>query len=145
MKRNHRIPLIAAVVLWGAAALPPGPAAWAQDDSTRRPPNFVIVFTDDQGYQDLGCFGSPDIKTPHLDRMAEEGMRFTHFYASQAVCSASRAALITGCYNVRVGILGALGPGAKHGIHADEIADDLCAPLLQFAPASGDEAVEQCG
>lgn len=64
-------------------------------------PNFVIIFTDDQGYQDLGCFGSPNIKTPNLDRMAEEGMRFTSFYA-QTVCGPSRAALMTGCYPLRV-------------------------------------------
>ncbi len=84
-------------------------------------PNVVIMFTDDQGYQDVGCFGSPKIKTPNLDRMAEEGMRFTDFYAAQAVCSASRAALITGCYPNRIGILGALGPQSKHGIHANEM------------------------
>ncbi len=84
-------------------------------------PNFVIVFTDDQGYQDVGCFGSPDIETPHIDRMAKEGIRFTNFYAAQAVCSASRAALITGCYPNRIGIAGALGPRSTHGIHADEL------------------------
>ena len=84
-------------------------------------PNFVIVFTDDQGYQDVGCFGSPNIKTPNLDRMAAEGMRFTDFYAAQAVCSASRAALMTGCYSNRVGILGALGPGSTHGISDNEL------------------------
>ena len=65
------------------------------------PPNFVIIFTDDQGYQDVGKFGSPDIRTPHLDEMAEEGIRFTNFYA-QAVCGPSRAALMTGCYPMRV-------------------------------------------
>ena len=64
-------------------------------------PNFIIIFTDDQGYQDLGCFGSPDIKTPHIDRMAEKGMRFTNFYA-QTVCGPSRAALMTGCYPSRI-------------------------------------------
>jgi len=95
-------------------------AAAAAGDATR-PPNFVLVFTDDQGYQDVGCFGSPDIKTPNLDRMAKQGRRFTSFYVAQAVCSASRAALITGCYSNRVGIHGALGPGAKHGINADEL------------------------
>ena len=88
--------------------------------SAERPPNFVIIFTDDQGYQDVGCFGSPDIETPHLDRMAAEGVRFTDFYASQAVCSASRAALLTGCYPNRIGIHGALGPQSKTGIHDDE-------------------------
>ena len=63
-------------------------------------PNFIIIFTDDQGYQDLGCFGSPDIKTPRLDQMAKEGMRFTSFYA-QTVCGPSRGALMTGCYPIR--------------------------------------------
>ena len=86
-----------------------------------RPPNIVIVFTDDQGYQDLGCFGSPDIKTPNVDRLAREGMKFTDSYVTQPVCSASRAGLLTGCYSNRVSILGALGPGSKHGIHSDEM------------------------
>ena len=63
-------------------------------------PNFIIIFTDDQGYQDVGCFGSPNIKTPNLDKMAAEGMRFTSFYA-QTVCGPSRAALMTGCYPMR--------------------------------------------
>ena len=60
-------------------------------------PNFIIIFTDDQGYQDVGCFGSPDIRTPRLDAMAKQGMKFTSFYA-QPVCDPSRAALMTGCY-----------------------------------------------
>jgi len=64
-------------------------------------PNFIIIFTDDQGYQDVGCFGSPLIETPRLDRMADEGVRFTSFYA-QTVCGPSRAALMTGCYPLRV-------------------------------------------
>ncbi|MEI6865744.1 sulfatase [Flavicella sp.] len=63
-------------------------------------PNFIIIFTDDQGYQDLGCFGSPNIKTPNIDKMAAEGMKFTSFYA-QTVCGPSRAALMTGCYPLR--------------------------------------------
>lgn len=61
-----------------------------------RTPNFVVIFTDDQGYQDLGCFGSPDIATPNLDRMAAEGMRLTDFYSAAPICSPSRAALLTG-------------------------------------------------
>jgi arylsulfatase A len=64
--------------------------------------NVIIVFTDDQGYQDLGCFGSPDIRTPRIDQMAKEGMRLTSFYSANPVCSASRAALLTGCYPKRV-------------------------------------------
>ena len=65
-------------------------------------PNFIIIFTDDQGYSDLGCFGSETIKTPRIDRLAEEGMKFTSFYA-QAVCGPSRGALMTGRYPVRIG------------------------------------------
>lgn len=70
-------------------------------DQDERPPNFVVIFTDDQGYQDIGCFGSPDIRTPRLDAMAAEGMKFTSFYA-QPICGPSRAALMTGCYPLRV-------------------------------------------
>lgn len=66
-----------------------------------RPPNFVIIFSDDHGYEDVGCFGSPDIRTPRLDAMAQEGIRFTSFYA-QPICGPSRAALMTGCYPMRV-------------------------------------------
>ena len=87
----------------------------------RRPPNIVVIFIDDMGYADIGPFGVKGIATPHLDRMAKEGRRFTDFYVTQAVCSASRAGLLTGCYNVRVGILGALGPGARHGINSKEL------------------------
>lgn len=64
-------------------------------------PNFVIIFADDQGYQDIGCFGSPDIRTPRLDAMARQGIKFTSFYA-QPICGPSRAALMTGCYPLRV-------------------------------------------
>jgi arylsulfatase A len=107
----------------------PPSEAWYKDIVLRelpgvaRPdaPNVVIVFTDDQGYQDVGCFGSPNIETPNLDRMAREGIRFTSFYVAQAVCSASRAALLTGCYPNRIGILGALGPNAQHGIADEEL------------------------
>ena len=100
----------------------------AQYDITN--PNIVIIFTDDQGYQDLGCYGSPDIKTPHLDQMAREGMRFTNFYDAQPVCSASRAGLLTGCYPNRIGIHGALGPGAKTVLSHDETTiAELVKPL----------------
>lgn len=86
-----------------------------------RPPNIVIIFADDLGYADLKCFGSPFDDTPNLDRMAAQGRTFTSFCVAQAVCSASRAALLTGCYPNRIGIRGALGPAASHGIHADEM------------------------
>lgn len=82
--------------------------------------NIIIIFTDDQGYNDVGCFGSPDIKTPNLDRLAEEGARLTRFYSAQAVCSASRAGLLTGCYPNRIGIHGALMPNSVRGINEQE-------------------------
>lgn len=87
---------------------------------SERPPNVVIVFTDDQGWGDLGCQGSAEIPTPNIDKLAGEGMRFTDFYTSQPVCSASRSSLMTGCYANRVGIHGALAPSAKIGIASDE-------------------------
>ncbi len=84
-------------------------------------PNIVVMFIDDMGYADIGPFGASAYATPHLDQMAKEGMRFTDFQVSSAVCSAPRAALMTGCYHPRVGISGALGPSAKHGINANEM------------------------
>lgn len=93
-------------------------------------PNIIIIFTDDQGYQDLGCFGSPDIKTPGLDQMAREGVRFTNFYDAQPVCSASRAGLLTGCYPNRLGIHGALGPKSRVALNHDETTiAELVKPL----------------
>ena len=89
--------------------------------AAERLPNFVIVFIDDMGYADIGPFGAKGYETPNLDRMAEEGRAFTDFYVTQAVCSASRAGLMTGCYNVRVGILGALSHRANHGISSGEM------------------------
>ena len=84
-------------------------------------PNFIIIFTDDQGYQDIGCFGSPLIRTPNLDRMAAEGMKFTDFYVASAVCSPSRAALLTGCYPPRVSITKVLFPRDNIGLNPDEV------------------------
>ena len=92
-----------------------------------KPPNVVVIFIDDMGYADIGPFGGDPDLTPNLNRMAKEGRRFTNFYVSQAVCSASRTSLLTGCYNTRLGILGALGPGSETGIHADEMTlGELC-------------------
>ena len=85
-----------------------------------RPPNFIVIFTDDQGYQDVGCFGSPKIKTPRLDRMAAEGMRLTDFYSAASVCTPSRAALMTGCYPPRVSLPSVLFPRSKIGINPAE-------------------------
>ncbi len=87
----------------------------------KRLPNIIIVYADDLGYGDIGSFGATGYQTPHLDRMAKEGVKLTDFYVAQAVCSASRAALLTGCYSNRVGILGALFPNAKNGLNTDEM------------------------
>jgi arylsulfatase A-like enzyme len=85
-----------------------------------RPPNVVIIFADDLGYADLGCYGAQDIQTPHIDRLAAEGTRFTRFYVAQSVCTASRAALMTGCYANRVGMSGALNHTSTTGLHPHE-------------------------
>jgi arylsulfatase len=85
-------------------------------------PNIVILFIDDQGYGDIGPFGAKGYTTPNLDRMATEGRKFTNFHVPQPVCSASRAGLLTGCYPNRIGIHGALGPAAKHGIADTEMS-----------------------
>lgn len=84
-------------------------------------PNIIVFFTDDQGYQDVGCFGSPLIKTPNLDRMAQEGIRFTNFYSAAPVCSPSRAALLTGCYPPRVGVPRVVWPDDKMGLDPKEV------------------------
>ena len=89
--------------------------------AAERLPNIVVIFTDDQGYGDVGVFGAKGYATPNLDRLAREGTKFTNFHVAQAVCSASRAALLTGCYPNRIGIHGALGPDSKHGLSADEV------------------------
>ena len=95
-----------------------------------RPPNFVVILTDDQGYADVGCFGAKGFETPNLDRMAAEGVRFTDFYAAAASCTPSRAALLTGCYPQRVSLPHVLGPGAKIGINSEEqIIPEVLKPL----------------
>lgn len=89
-------------------------------------PNFIIIFADDLGYNDLGCFGSKKIKTPNLDRLAREGRKFTNFMVASPVCSPSRAALLTGCYPKRVGLhKHVLFPTSDYGLNPAEytIAD----------------------
>jgi len=86
-----------------------------------RTPNLAMIYCEDLGYADIAPFGAKDYATPNLDRMAAEGMKFTDFHTAAAVCSASRVALMTGCYPQRVGILGALGPNAKVGINENEV------------------------
>jgi arylsulfatase A-like enzyme len=98
----------------------PWPVICAPATPERRP-NVVLIFCDDMGHADVGCYGARGYKTPNIDRLARQGMRFTDFYVAQAVCSASRAALLTGCYPNRIGIKGALNPRAKVGIHSNEV------------------------
>ncbi len=96
-------------------------------NSEARPPNIVLIFIDDMGYADIGPFGAKGYSTPNLDRMAAEGMRFTDFQVSSAVCTASRAALMTGCYHRRIGLSGALGPSSAIGLHQREVTlGELC-------------------
>jgi arylsulfatase A-like enzyme len=83
-------------------------------------PNVVLIYCDDLGYADLGCFGSRVCRTPNIDRMAAEGVRFTDFYVTSAVCAASRSALLTDAYHERVGIRGALGPKDRQGLNPAE-------------------------
>ena len=89
-------------------------------------PNYVLIFCDDLGYGDLGCYGSAKNRTPRIDAMAKEGMRFTSFLSSSPVCTPSRASLLTGCYARRVGMHEdftghwVLIPRSRRGIHADE-------------------------
>ncbi|HVJ68258.1 MAG TPA: sulfatase [Caulifigura sp.] len=110
-----RLPLLITVAaLWSADA------AYAQQAAPAGPPNVVIILADDLGYGDVNCFTSTRHRTPNLDRLAERGMKLTSFYVSQAVCTASRASLLSGCYANRVGLEGALNPTSRGGIHPDE-------------------------
>ncbi len=103
-----------------------------------RPANIVLIFADDQGYADVGSYGAEGFATPHLDRLADEGMRFTDFYASEGVCSASRASLLTGCYAPRVSIFGALSPAAQMGLSPDEMTiAEMLKPLGYTTAAVG--------
>jgi arylsulfatase A-like enzyme len=91
------------------------------------PPNIVLIVADDLGYGDLACYGARNVATPNLDRLAREGTRFTSFAVAQAVCTASRAALLTGCYPNRVGMAGALNHTSTNGLASSEtLISELC-------------------
>ena len=111
MKPHSLILLLAALQPWTLQA--------ASGEGAK--PNVVVIFADDLGYGDLGCYGAKGQTTPNLDRMAAEGVKFERFYVAQPVCSASRMALMTGCYPNRVGIKGALGPGSNVGMGEGEM------------------------
>lgn len=110
--------IVIAAALCAAVSLFPAPAA-AQKGHGRRP-NVVLIITDDVGYGDLSSYGAPDLKTPHLDRLARDGVRLTDFYANGATCTPTRAGLISGRYQQRLGLeqpLGALGKAdAERGL-----------------------------
>lgn len=95
-------------------------ALLAVTSSFAAPPNVILIVADDMGYADLGVQGARGFKTPHLDRLATEGTRFTQFYVAQAVCTASRAALLTGTYPNRIGMQGAYNHTSRDGMHEDE-------------------------
>ena len=88
--------------------------------AAERGPNVVLIVADDLGYSDVGCYGAPDVRTPNIDRLAREGTRFTSYCAAQGVCTASRAAIMTGCYPNRVGMAGALNHTSTVGINPRE-------------------------
>lgn len=95
-------------------------AGTAKELAKPQTPNIILIFCDDLGYGDLSCYGASQYKTPNLDQMASQGIRFTSFLSAQAVCSASRAGILTGCYPNRVGISGALFPDSKIGLNPSE-------------------------
>lgn len=132
MKQIFTTTFVAAYILIQFACTIPAQAEQAQ------PPNVVIFFTDDMGYADLSSYDSTICTTPNLDKLAASGMRFTSFYVSEAVCSASRSSLITGCYAQRISIRGALGPKSTHGLHPDETTiAELVKPLGYATAAFG--------
>jgi arylsulfatase A-like enzyme len=104
------------VLVFVASSSWPQAALWAVDK-----PNFVLILTDDQGYADLGCFGSKTIKTPNIDRMAQEGTRLTNFYAAAPICTPTRAALMTGCYAIRAGLSTPLHVSDEIGLNSTEL------------------------
>lgn len=102
------------------------PSGSQEQEDTDKPLNFIVIFADDLGYGDLGVYGNPSIRTPHLDRMAYEGQKWTNFYVGAPVCTPSRAALVTGRLPIRSGMAGAppnrvLFPDSHRGLPASEI------------------------
>lgn len=124
-------------LLTGAVAQRGGAATAAAELAAdpRRPANVVLIYCDDMGYADLGCYGSKTNPTPNIDALASSGVRFTDFYVAQAVCTASRAALLTGCYPNRVGLFGAIDGRAKIGLNPDEFTIARAAKKAGLATA----------
>ena len=124
MKTLNRRDFLNAIGITAGALSLPGCLTNTQRKSKKASadkPNFIIIFTDDQGYADLGCYGADGFETPNIDQMAREGMKFTDFYSAASVCTPSRAALLTGCYPQRVSMPRVLFPEDKIGLNPDEI------------------------
>lgn len=115
-----KISLIFTIFLSACGTLNTNQTTKTQVNHAAQKPNIIIVFTDDQGFQDLSSYGSPLIKTPNLDKMAKQGARFNNFYVASSVCSASRASLLTGRLGARNGTTGVYFPDSK-GLNPDEI------------------------
>ena len=111
------LPLITSLLFFSGTT---DPLVQKKSGDRKSTPNIIIILCDDLGYGDLGMYGASLYSTPYLDQLAGQGMRFTEFYAAQAVCSASRAGLLTGCYPNRIGITGALDNNSKNGLSKDE-------------------------
>ena len=116
---RHRIPAL--ILMVASLGLSIHSTKHAYSAEKTRLPNVVLILADDLGYGDVGCYGAINIKTPHIDGLARDGAKLTSFYVAQPVCTASRAALMTGCYSNRIGMNGALNHTSQTGIHTDEV------------------------
>ena len=120
MRFSHTIYLFTGIILSSLFSSCQNKEVETTETEIPSKPNIVLIFADDMGYGDLGVYGATQWETPNLDKMASDGVRFTQFYVPHAVCSASRAALLTGTYANRLEIFGALDHSAKHGLNPEE-------------------------
>jgi arylsulfatase A-like enzyme len=119
MKDLHKT--LTAIIFSLLLAMGSSPAQTSGSERENHLPNIILIYLDDMGYGDLSLTGTTGYHTPHIDRMAQEGLFFTHFYSPQAVCSASRVGLLTGTYPNRMGLAGALSHASKVGIADEEL------------------------
>ena len=130
------------IVLFVTVLVAPAMVLAPATQAAERPPNFVLIFCDNLGYADVGCFGSTLHRTPHVDRLADEGMRLTSLYSASGVCTPSRAALMTGCYPRRVGLDrtdpdgAVLRPVSPNGLHPQEDGVQVLGSATHSKPSS---------